>query len=203
MLDEKEEKRQKRNVKFSVMLMICAVIIAYEYNLHGYALALSFVIGLSIMWTPVVLFWIAYYVRAKRILRKNLDEAEYMIYKLMKKDPNHVYLINYPDQKKLKEAKADIKKIFVIMGILMALKTFNTFIIIGVLRSGGDTKYALFLEMGCMWIVSLPLTFFAAYKGLPIYILVGLTYTEEVVKFIFGVPRAISKKWAQNLVKNI
>lgn len=97
----------------------------------------------------------------------------------------------------------DIKKIFVIMGILMALKTFNTFIIIGVLRSGGDTKYALFLEMGCMWIVSLPLTFFAVYKGLPIYILVGLTYTEEVVKFIFGVPRAISKKWAQNLVKNI
>ena len=97
----------------------------------------------------------------------------------------------------------DIKKIFVIMGILMALKTFNTFIIIGVLRSGGDTKYALFLEMGGMWIVSLPLTFFAAYKGLPIYILVGLTYTEEVVKFIFGVPRAISKKWAQNLVKNI
>ena len=97
----------------------------------------------------------------------------------------------------------DIKKIFVIMGILMALKTFNTFIIIGVLRSGGDTKYALFLEMGCMWIVSLPLTFFAAYKGLPIYILVGLTYTEEVFKFIFGVPRAISKKWAQNLVKNI
>ena len=97
----------------------------------------------------------------------------------------------------------DIKKIFVIMGILMALKTFNTFIIIGVLRSGGDTKYALFLEMGCMWIVSLPLTFFAAYKGLPIYILVGLTYTEEVAKFIFGVPRAISKKWAQNLVKNI
>ena len=97
----------------------------------------------------------------------------------------------------------DIKKIFVIMGILMALKTFNTFIIIGVLRSGGDTKYALFLEMGCMWIVSLPLTFFAAYKGLPIYILVGLTYTEEVVKFIFGLPRAISKKWAQNLVKNI
>ena len=58
----------------------------------------------------------------------------------------------------------DIKKIFVIMGILMALKTFNTFIIIGVLRSGGDTKYALFLEMGCMWIVSLPLTFLQLIK---------------------------------------
>ena len=85
----------------------------------------------------------------------------------------------------------------------MALKTFNTFIIIGVLRSGGDTKYALFLEMGCMWFVSLPLTFFAAYKGLPIYILVALTYTEEVAKFIFGVPRVLSKKWANNIVKDI
>ena len=50
--------------------------------------------------------------RAERIIRRNLDEAEYMIYKLMRKDPNHVYLINYPDQKKLKEAKMDIKKIF-------------------------------------------------------------------------------------------
>ena len=97
----------------------------------------------------------------------------------------------------------DIIKIFIIMGILMALKTFNTFIIIGVLRSGGDTKYALFLEMGCMWFVSLPLTFIAAYKGVPIYILVALTYTEEVAKFIFGVPRALSKKWANNIVKDV
>lgn len=43
MIDETEEKRQKRNVEFGVLLMICAVIIAYEYNLHGYALALSFI----------------------------------------------------------------------------------------------------------------------------------------------------------------
>ena len=97
----------------------------------------------------------------------------------------------------------DIRKIFAIMGLLMGLKTFNTFIIIGVLRSGGDTKYALFLEMGCMWLVSLPLTFWAAYSGAPIYILVGITYMEEIAKFIFGVPRAMSKKWANNIVKDI
>lgn len=97
----------------------------------------------------------------------------------------------------------DIRKIFIVMGVLMILKTFNTFIIIGVLRSGGDTKYALALEMGCMWFVSLPLTFLAAYKGVPIYILVALTYTEEIAKFIFGVPRAMSKKWANNIVKEI
>ena len=112
MIDETEEKRQKRNVEFGVMLMICAVMIAYECNLRGYALALSFVIGLGIMWTPVLLFLVVYRVMAERIIRRSLDEAEYMIYKLMRKDPNHVHLINYPDQKKLKEAKMDIKKIF-------------------------------------------------------------------------------------------
>ena len=97
----------------------------------------------------------------------------------------------------------DIIKIFIIMGILMALKAFNTFIVIGVLRSGGDTKYSLFLELGCMWLVSLPLTFLAAFNGAPIFMLVLLTYTEEIAKFLFGVPRALSKKWATNLVKEM
>ena len=98
---------------------------------------------------------------------------------------------------------SDISKIFVIMGLVLALRTFNTLIVIGVLRSGGDTKYALFLELGCMWLVSLPLTFIAAFNGVPIYILVLLSYSEEIAKFIFGVPRALSKKWAVNLVKEI
>lgn len=97
----------------------------------------------------------------------------------------------------------DISKIFVIMGILMALKSFNVLLIIGILRSGGDTKYALFLELGCMWFASIPLTFYAAYHGAPIYVLVLLTYAEEIFKFIFGVPRALSKRWAANIVKEM
>lgn len=99
--------------------------------------------------------------------------------------------------------KTDMIKIFAIMGIFMGLRAFNTLIVIGVLRSGGDTKYSLFLELGCMWLVSLPLTFIFAIKGAPIYLLVLLTYSEEIVKFIFGVPRALSKKWATNIVKEL
>ncbi|MCI6668214.1 MAG: MATE family efflux transporter, partial [Romboutsia timonensis] len=97
----------------------------------------------------------------------------------------------------------DMTKIFFIMGIMLALRAFNTLIVIGILRSGGDTKYSLYLELGCMWFASIPLTFVAAFKGAPIYILVLLSYSEEVVKFIFGVPRALSKKWANNIVKEM
>ena len=97
----------------------------------------------------------------------------------------------------------DITKIFFIMGLMLALRAFNTLIVIGILRSGGDTKYSLYLELGCMWFASIPLTFVAAFKGAPIYILVLLSYSEEIVKFIFGVPRALSKKWANNIVKEM
>ena len=97
----------------------------------------------------------------------------------------------------------DISKIFIVMGLFMGLRAFNTFLIIGILRSGGDTKYSLFLELGCLWLVSIPLTFLAAYKGAPVYILVLISYSEEIVKFIFGTPRAISKKWVNNIVQNM
>lgn len=98
---------------------------------------------------------------------------------------------------------SDMSKIFFIMGSMLALRAFNTLIVIGILRSGGDTKYSLFLELGCMWFASLPLTFIAAVKGAPIYILVLLSYSEEIVKFIFGIPRVLSKKWANNIVKEL
>lgn len=99
--------------------------------------------------------------------------------------------------------KTDIIKIFTIMAIVMPLRAFNTFIIIGVLRSGGDTKLALIIEMSSMWLGSVPLTFLAAKFGIPIYLLVRCTSVEEIIKFIFGVPRALSKKWAVNIVKNL
>jgi len=97
----------------------------------------------------------------------------------------------------------NIIKIFIILGVFMPLKAFNTLMIIGILRSGGDTKYALFLEQGSMWFAALPLTFFAAFKGYPIFLLFLLTYTEELMKFIFGLPRVLSKKWAANIVKEM
>lgn len=99
--------------------------------------------------------------------------------------------------------EGDLTKIFIIMGLLMGLKSFNILVIVGILISGGDTKYAFGLEFGCMWLVSIPLTFFGAMHGFPIYMLVLFTYSEEIVKCIFGLPRVLSRKWIVNLTKNM
>jgi len=86
----------------------------------------------------------------------------------------------------------------------MTFKIFNTILIIGILRSGGDTKYSLILEMSSVWLYGVPLAFIGAHVlHLPIHWVVALVTSEEVVKAIFGVPRVLSKKWVRNVVESI
>lgn len=88
-----------------------------------------------------------------------------------------------------------------IISMFIVVKTCNILIIVGVLRSGGDTKYAMFLEMSSIWLIGVPLVFLGAwYWKLPVYIVVLLANLEEIIKLAIGIPRVISKKWVKNLV---
>lgn len=96
-----------------------------------------------------------------------------------------------------------MKKVFMVIGALMALKSLNTFIVIAVLRSGGDTKFAMTVEIISMWVFAIPATFYGAYHGYAMWVLVLATYLEEITKMFAIIPRAISKKWAKNLVSEM
>ncbi|EOD01177.1 MATE family efflux transporter [Caldisalinibacter kiritimatiensis] len=92
----------------------------------------------------------------------------------------------------------------IVISIFMSFKMFNTVLVVGILRGGGDTKYSLFLEMGSVWGVGVPLAFIGAlYWRLPIYLVVALVSIEEVVKSSIGIPRIISKKWVRNVVRHL
>lgn len=98
----------------------------------------------------------------------------------------------------------DVVKILFIISLIMAVKVFNILLVVGILRSGGDTKYSMFLEMGSVWLVGVPLAFLGAlYFKLPIYMVVALVSLEEVVKAAVGIPRFISKKWVKNVVEHM
>lgn len=102
------------------------------------------------------------------------------------------------------KAYNDTRGILIVMSIYMAIKVFNTTMIIGILRSGGDTKFALFLEIGSVWLVGVPLAFLGALVWkLPIYYVVAIVCLEEILKVFIGVPRIISKKWMKNVVSSI
>lgn len=70
----------------------------------------------------------------------------------------------------------------------------------GILRSGGKTKYTLFLDLFGTWVIGIPLGFLSAFEWhLPIYYVYFLISTEEIVRFIMGMFIFKSKKWMDNI----
>ena len=94
--------------------------------------------------------------------------------------------------------------IVAVYGIFMPLKIYNGLNIVGTLRCGGDTRYAMWVEAGSVWLIGVPVVFFSALSlQLPIYFVVLIAQTEEIVKGIICRRRFHSKKWLNNLVHDI
>lgn len=95
----------------------------------------------------------------------------------------------------------DISRCILIFILYMPFKMFNYVNIVGILRSGGDTKYALFLDCTGVWMIGIPFAYFGGILfGLPIYYVYGLVMVEEIYKFFLGIRRYKQKKWLCNLV---
>ncbi len=87
-----------------------------------------------------------------------------------------------------------------IMGIFFAFKTFNTVLTVGVLRGGGDTSFSMFLELGTMWLVGVPLAFIGAVVlKLPVTTVAILVGADDLLKSIIGFPRVKSGKWLKDV----
>jgi putative MATE family efflux protein len=92
--------------------------------------------------------------------------------------------------------------ILMIYGLFLWLKVYCGLNIVGVLRSGGDTKFAMLVEIGCVWLIGVPLVFIGVfYLRIPVYFIVLLVHVEELVKGLILRRRFYSKKWLRNLIK--
>lgn len=96
------------------------------------------------------------------------------------------------------------KKMLIVLALFFVVKAFNSIMIVGVLRGGGDTRFSMFLEMAAVWFIGVPLAFLGAtvFK-LPVYYVVALVYTEEIVKAAIGLQRVLSKKWVKNIIHDM
>lgn len=95
-------------------------------------------------------------------------------------------------------------KTILVWVFIIPIVSFNCLNIVGILRSGGDTKAALWIDIGALWAIGVPLAFIGAYYlSLPIYLVYLLAKIEEIFKFIFGFKRYLSKKWIKNLVEDV
>lgn len=77
-----------------------------------------------------------------------------------------------------------------------------TTLIVGILRAGGDVKYAMVTDVAPVWLIGVPLVFWLGPGlGLPIYAVFAVTRIEEIVKSVISYARLNSGKWIHNLVE--
>lgn len=84
--------------------------------------------------------------------------------------------------------------------LLIGFKAWNLVIYIGILRAGGDTRFAFLAEMSTMWLYAVP----AAWVGanlfhLPITWVVPIILSEELIKSVIAFCRYRSHKWVHHL----
>lgn len=95
-------------------------------------------------------------------------------------------------------------RILIVYGCCMWISLYNAVHITGVLRCGGDTRFAMLAEVLCVWCVGVPMAFLTALVlKWPIYFAVLAVKTEEFVKGILLTRRFLSKKWVKNMIHDI
>ena len=103
----------------------------------------------------------------------------------------HVNEKSYPLAKEV--VKAEVFVIFV--------KAISLQLLVGILRSGGDTLWTMFVDLIPLWFIAIPVTYFSGlYLGFPVVFVYLLSCSDEIIKIFPCVWRLKSKKWINNLV---
>jgi len=98
------------------------------------------------------------------------------------------------------DVRENVSLLLKVFAIYLPIKFSNVLHIIGTLRAGGDTLYALLAEMLPLWIVGVPLAFILSiYTTLPLHIIIAIVNIEEIIKLILVFARYLQFKWVRNL----
>lgn len=96
------------------------------------------------------------------------------------------------------------QEIILIYGMSLWLSVYNAVHISGTLRSGGDTRFAMIVDVGTVWLIGVPAAFLTAlYLKWPVALVVLAVKSGDFVKAILCTYRYLSKKWIKNMVKGI
>ena len=87
--------------------------------------------------------------------------------------------------------------------LVFCAKVINMVLGGGVLRSGGQTKYIMIIDMIGTWLIGVPLGYVTAYVlKLPIYYVYFILSMEEYVRVLLEVYVFQSRRWMKNITKH-
>ncbi len=88
-----------------------------------------------------------------------------------------------------------------VAGIALCVKITNFTNVVCVLRGGGDTRFAFWVDLSGVWFIGVPMSFLGAfYFHLPVYWVMAMVVSEEIYKLGIGIRRFRSRKWIRDLV---
>lgn len=102
------------------------------------------------------------------------------------------------------EAQGYAHNVLLVIAGALWLKAANLIIIVGIMRGGGDTRFALFTDTGPLWLLGVPMAFLGAFVfRLPVHWVVLMVMTDEATKFLIGLRRVASSRWINNVVRTM
>lgn len=92
----------------------------------------------------------------------------------------------------------------IVSAVYLTVKVLNMVTCQGIIQSGGDTKYILFLDIIGPWCVGIPMALLGTYVlHLPIYWVFAMLSIEEVVRLVLALIKVNKHQWATNLVSDM
>ena len=102
------------------------------------------------------------------------------------------------------QAKYYLRIMFRIMAVYGIAQALNTTIIVGIFRSGGDTRAGLIMDVGSMWCGSIIMGLLAAFVfKAPVVVVYLLLMSDELIKVPLSLKRFRSYKWLNNVTREI
>jgi len=93
-------------------------------------------------------------------------------------------------------SRADAFLLLLLGALVLPVRAYNMVNIVGILRGGGDTVFAMSMEILTLWGVAVPLAFAAGlWFRWPLLVVFLLSASDEFLKVLVGTPRFLSGKW--------
>jgi putative MATE family efflux protein len=101
------------------------------------------------------------------------------------------------------QVTADARSLLFVFAAFLAISTFNTVAVVGVLRAGGDTLFCLIMDLVAVYVIGMPFAVIGALVlKLPVATVFACVTLQEVFKFALCLKRVISRRWINNLVSD-
>jgi putative MATE family efflux protein len=100
------------------------------------------------------------------------------------------------------ETQEYARGVLLVVAAALWLKAANISMIVGIMRSGGDTRFALFADTAPMWFIGVPMALLGGFVlRLPVPLVVLMVVSDEATKFGIALWRVLSGRWVHNVVR--